>query len=369
MPRSRLLAALLATGTACTAVALAPSAASASAAHSGGRHHAPTVRVLDRTVVAPFQLDVAKGTLYVADGGTATVSRLTRAGLKTVATGPVGGEVAGVAVNSSGDLAYTSSVFGEQGATSTSLTIKRKHGRTVTVDLLKYERRHNPDARVHYGIDNPTDCQRKAFEPLGGASTTGVVDSHPYAVAALGRNSWVVADAGGNDLLKVDAAGRVSTLSVLPRQPSTITAAAAAGLGLPECVVGAVYNFDPVPTDVEVSGAGLIVSLLPGGPEDPSLGARGSVYRVSARSGHVHKIAGGFLGATNVAVAPHGRIFVAELFAGRVSVIDHGRVKPYVNLPSALSLTWGSGTLFAGTLAPTDDQGNPAGQGSLVAIR
>jgi len=368
MTRSRLLAALVATGTACTAVAVAPSAASA-AQTSGRGHHAPTVRVLDRTVVAPFQLDVAKGALYVADGGTATVSRLTRAGLKTVATGPTGGEVAGVAVNGSGDLAYTSSVFGEQGATSTSLTIKRKHGRTVTVNLLAYETAHNPDAGVHYGIDNPTDCQREAFEPLGGASTTGVVDSHPYAVAALGRSSWVVADAGGNDLLKVDAAGRVSTLAVLPRQPSTITAEAAAGLGLPECVVGAVYNFDPVPTDVEVSGAGLIVSLLPGGPEDPSLGARGSVYRVSARSGHAHKLAGGFLGATNVALAPHGRIFVAELFAGRVSVIDHGRVKPYVDLPSALSLAWDRGTLFAGTLAPTDDQGNPSGQGSLVAIR
>jgi hypothetical protein len=368
MTRSRLFPALLAAIAAGAAVAVTP-ASVASAASAGPTHHSPSVRTLDTSVVAPFQLDYARGSLYVADGGTSRVSRLTRSGLKTVVNGPVGGEVAGVAVNNRGDLAYTSSVFGEQGATSTKLTIKLKRGGTVTANLLAYEQAHNPDGGVHYGIDNPTECQQQAFEPFGGATTTGLVDSHPYAVAPLGHSGWVVADAGGNDLLKVDRHGRVSTLAVLPRQPTEITAEAAAGLGLPDCVVGAVYNFEPVPTDVEVSGHGLIVSLLPGGPEDPSLGARGSVYRVSVSSGKAHKIAGGFLGATNVAVAPHGRIFVAELFAGRVSVIDHGRVKPYVDLPAALSLTWGAGTLFAGTLAPTDDQGNPSGTGSLVAIR
>ena len=365
MTRSRLVKTLFAAAVAGVAVVATPGAAFA---HGGGTHQ-PTVRVLDTTVLAPYQLDYARGALYVGDGGTSTVSRLTRGGLRTVATGPQAGEVAGVAVNDRGDLAYTTSVFGEQGATSTSLVIKRKHGRTITADLLAYERANNPDAGVTYGIDNPTECQRAAFEPFGGANNTGGIDSHPYAVAPLGKDGWVVADAGGNNLLRVSRNGRVSNLSVLPRQPTTITAEAAAALGLPDCVVGAVYNFEPVPTDVEVSGRSLIVSLLPGGPEDPSLGARGSVYRVSARSGHASRIAGGFLGATNVAVAPKGRIFVAELFAGRVSVIDHRGVRPYVDLPGALSLVWGNGTLFGGTIAPTDDEGNPTGTGSLVAIR
>jgi hypothetical protein len=94
-------------------------------------------------------------------------------------------------------------------------------------------------------------------------------------VSALPGDAWVVGDAGGNDLLKVDKHGRITVLSVLPRQPSVITAEAAAGLGLPDCVVGATYNFEAVPTDVEVAADGkLIVSLLPGGPEDPSLGVR-----------------------------------------------------------------------------------------------
>ena len=113
-----------------------------------------------------------------------------------------------------------------------------------------------------------------------------------------------------------------------------------------------------------------VTSTRSGGPGDPSLGARGSVWTVDARSGHARRLAGGFLGATNVALAPHGRIFVAELFAGRVSVIDRrGRVRPYVELPNALSLSWGKGVLYAGTLAPTDDEGNFTGTGSLVAIR
>jgi hypothetical protein len=282
-------------------------------------------------------------------------------------TGPQPGEIAGVAVNGQGDLAYTSTDY-TSGATA--LTIKPKHGRTVVADLSGYERTRNPDRWINYGIDHPTPCQVEAFAPLGGAKYKGQVDSHPYAVAALPGGAWVVADAAGNDLLKVDRKGRISVLSVLPRQPFRITAAGAAGLGLPDCVVGAVYNFEAVPTDVEVAPNGrLIVSLLPGGPEDPSLGARGSVVSVDQRTGWAARLATGFAGATNLALGDHGRIYVSELFAGRISVIDHGRVRPYVELASPVGLTYTHHTLFAGTLGPTDDEGNPTGPGTIVAIR
>jgi hypothetical protein len=275
--------------------------------------------------------------------------------------------VAGVAVNERGDLAYTTTDYATG---DTTLTVRRRHGGTVVADLSGFERSRNPDSSVSYGIDDPTMCQQQAFEQLGGATYTGQVDSHPYAVAPARDGGWVVADAGGNDLLRVDRRGRVSLLKVLPRQGTAITAQAAAGLGLPACVVGAVYHFEPVPTDVERDGRGaLLVSLLPGGPEDASLGARGSVYTVDGRSGEARRVAGGFLGATNLALGPDHRIFVAELFAGQVSVVDHGTVKPYVQLPGALSLVWLKGTLYAGTLAQTDDEGAPTGPGTLVAIR
>lgn len=339
------------------ALALAAPASAAPTHHSGP----PRVKVLSSAVTAPYQLAATHGTIFVGDGGTSSVLKYSHGRLSTVASGPAGGEVSGVAVNRRGDLAWTSSVGDETGITVSQLTVRPRRGAAFTVDLKAYEAAHNPDAGVRYGIDNPTDCQSKAFEPLGGATYTGLVDSHAYAVAPLGRDAWVVADAGGNDLLKVDRRGRVSTLAVLPRQATTITAAAAGALGLPDCVVGAVYHFEAVPTDVEPSGHGLVVSLLPGGPEDPSLGARGAVYAVSL-NGHAHRLAGGFLGATNVAVGPRGRIYVAEFFAGRISVIERGSVRPYTELPGVLSLVWSKGGLYAGTI------GGESAPGSLVRI-
>jgi hypothetical protein len=61
----------------------------------------------------------------------------------------------------------------------------------------------------------------------------------------------------------------------------------------------------------------LVVSLLPGGPEDPSLGARGSVVSVNPRNGNATRLATGIAGATDIALGDHGRIFVSQLFAGQ----------------------------------------------------
>ena len=354
---------LLAGGAVAAAVIAAPSAASAAPVAAKG----PTITVVNNTVLAPFQLAHDKNSVYVADGGTGTVSKLTAKGLVPVAHAPDSGEVAGVAINGKGTLAYTSTNYASG---ATALTIKPKNGKTRTVNLSTFERTRNPDKFIRYGIDNPTECQKQAFEPLGGASYRGLVDSHPYSVSALPGDAWVVGDAGGNDLLKVDKAGRITVLSVLPRQPSTITAEAAAGLGLPDCVVGAVYNFEAVPTDVEVAADGkFIVSLLPGGPQDPSLGARGSVVSVNPRNGNATRLATGLLGGTNVALGPDGKIFFSELFGGKIGVIDRGKARTYVELGSPLGLTYFKGALYAGTFGPTDDQGNPTGPGTIVRIK
>lgn len=44
----------------------------------------------------------------------------------------------------------------------------------------------------------------------------GEIDSNPYAVLAEPNGGYIIADAGGNDLLRVDAKGRISTLAVFP---------------------------------------------------------------------------------------------------------------------------------------------------------
>lgn len=364
MRRRLLVTALSAAATAAVVIAGAPASASASA---HGYEHQPHATVLTTRVVAPFQLALSRHQLYVADGGTSKVSRVNANGrLTAVGWGPQPGEVAGVAFNAAGtSMAFTSTSYTD----GTTRLVVRTGTQRVVSNLSRFEQRYNPDAGVSYGIDNPSDCVKQAFEPLGGATMPGGVDSHPYAVASLGHGEWVVADAGGNDLLKVDATGHVSLLAVLPRQPTVITAEIAAGLGLPDCVVGVTYNFEPVPTDVEVGPHGqLYVSLLPGGPEDPSLGARGSVYRVNPATGHSTRVATGFLGATNLALGPGHTIYVAELFAGRISTIRNGMVEPYLDLPGALAVEWGNGHLYASTLAPTDDQGQPTGHGTVVRI-
>ena len=134
-----------------------------------------------------------------------------------------------------------------------------------------------------------------------------------------------------------------------------------------KCLVGKTYAFEPVPTDVEVGPAGqLSVSLLPGGPEDPSLGARGAVYRVNPATGASTRWATGFSAATNLAVHGDGTTYVTELFGGKVSQISpSGAVSTFKEpgVPLAVEV---HGTFVyvatAGIFGPT-------GQGEIIQYR
>ena len=161
-------------------------------------------------------------------------------------------------------------------------------------NLFRYEKRHNPDADNHYGIGKiGPSCAKKL--PRGAAPYSGIVESHPYATALDGGITYV-ADAAGNSILKVNAAGRVSTVAALPATKVKITRKIKRKLGLPACVVGKVLRLEPVPTDVEMGPDGnLYVTSLPGGPEDPSLGANGRIYKVQPSSGAVQKETGGLV--------------------------------------------------------------------------
>lgn len=312
----------------------------------------PEPEVVSADFAAPFNLEVTRSGVLVADGFIGGIFRIDRRGAVSPLVPDVTG-AAGVATARGGkQMAYTSAVGDENGFTATELHIVGKHGFHAVADTLAHENSENPDQALHYGLTDPTECQTQALEAVGfPVSYSGVLDSHPYSVAAF-RGKWVVADAGANALLMVDNRGNVRTLAVLPPQPAPITQEAADAFGLDPCVVGAVYDFESVPTDVEVGRDGrLYVTTLPGGPEDPSLGARGSVYRVDPRTGKSRRIATGLLGATNLAFDRHGRLFVAELFAGRVSRVKHGHPVPYADLPGAVSVEAGrDGSLWAGTV-------------------
>ncbi len=237
------------------------------------------------------------------------MSAINAQGAKHVIAGTANGlGTAGVEVSKSGSVAYTVT-SGEDSTSPVGLVnVVRPNGTVGTLgDLARLEARRNPDAHHVYGfIGLSKACAAQVPAEIGGTSHGGDVNSNPYAIKSMPDGSWIVADAGGNDLIRISH-GRLSVLTVLPTSKVKITSGIATGLGLPACTIGKTYAFDPVPTDVERGPNGMLyVTSLPGGPEDASLGARGAVYGVNPCTGKTWLVARGLLGATDLAVAPNG---------------------------------------------------------------
>ncbi|HEY3924666.1 MAG TPA: ScyD/ScyE family protein [Acidothermaceae bacterium] len=333
------------------------------AATAGSAAASPTppswqiIKTISSAFVGPLQFAVDGHNVVVADNFTSTLSIVGHPTPLAVGPDPsTGGDIGGVAVDpDTHQVAYTTS-NGDH--SYTTLTIVHAGGKNLTVNLAAFEKKYNPDQINHYGDIHTTNaCVLNALNAAGATlNYTGLVDSHPYAVAALGHGAFAVADAGGNDLLKVDASGHISVLSVLPPQPEKVTAALAAANGLPSCVVGITYVAEPVPTDVEVGPHGqLFVTTLPGGID----GAFGSVYAIGAH-GSATKIAGGLESATNLAIDPVGHIYVAELGSGQIAEIVNGKPYPVISLPDVAAVEWANGHLYAST-APAANGGTAPG--------
>jgi hypothetical protein len=307
-------------------------------------------RVIATGVGAPFQIARRHGTVYFTDGFAGTINKITRKGTKVVARVP---DVAGVEFSGSGK---TMAIAHGGGPTSRVTLVRRGH-RTVHAAVGQYEQKVNPDKSRTYGVvaGGSDACLNELANvpPPEGAPPgsvpppiyKGLVDSHPYQLAPLRRGAFAVAEAGGNSILRVSRRGAISLIALLPPQPVKLTAAQATAQGAPSCA-GATYAFEPVPTDVERARGALWVTTLPGGPEDPSLGARGSVYRI--KHGVVKKVAGGFLGATNLGVVG-GRVYVSEFFGGKITKFGKGGRFTRYTVPGAVSVEATRKRLFIGT--------------------
>lgn len=228
---------------------------------------------------------------------------------------------------------------------------KRGNARVIG-NVGRFEHTQNPDGGTTYGFrDLDEECASQwPSDELGPPSYDGIDETHPYATEMTEGGTYV-ADAAGNSILKV-AGGNVSLVSVLPGIPVTVTAEAAEALGLPECVVDHDYWFEPVPTDVEMARDGMLyVTSLPGGPEDGSLGANGSVFRVDPTTGESERIVTGLLSATGLDVAPNGDLYVAQLFAGSIVRVPAGTdtPEPYKNVGLPADVEWRAGRIFATT--------------------
>ena len=179
-----------------------------------------------------------------------------------------------------------------------------------------------------------------------------------------GAHKWYIADAGGNDIISVSSKGNVSTVAVLPPQPFVVTAEAAAGVGLPDCTIGLTYNFEPVPTDVEVSNSGILyVTTLPGGPEDPSLGRAARCTRSTRRAVMSRWWPVGFLGATNLALGKRGSDLRRR--AVRWAGVEDRRRSPadVIELPQPAGLEFANGKLYV-----SYDVFGPSGKVATISL-
>ncbi len=338
-------------------------------------------------LLTPLHLDVSKKGVLVSQSFGGVISRVTRTGLRDVVVeepAVEGGSTDLGGVASRGKTIaylYASAAPGPTpdapgDPVASQVKIRKPNGRTyVLANLLRFERKRNPDAHRTYGfrgldasciaeVNADPDAQAMG---IVGEPYTGIVESNPYEIARAPHGGWYVADAAANTVLRVSKRGHIKVVYVGKPQPFSVTAEAAGALNLPECIAGSTYLFEPVPTDVEVTRSGrLVISQLPGGPEDPSLGARGSIVKVNPWTRRGHTVARGILGATNVAVGAHGKIYVTELFGTRVSVVRNGSVKPVVELPLPAAVEYFRGKLYVSTNVFPGPEG-PAGE--IVKVR
>jgi len=254
--------------------------------------------------------------------------------------------------------------------------------RTIA-NFADYERENNPDGDQEYGFgDDVSDAclQQWPKESPAPARYTGTVDSHPYALAVQGNTAYV-ADAGMNAILSINLrSGEISTLAVLPPRPAVIPETAArpeaeGGLGVPACVAGYEYAFEPVPTDVEIGQDGwLYVTSLPGGPESPALGDRGAIFRINPWNGRTKVWADEILSPTGLAIADNGDVYVASLFGGKILKFSgwKGERSEFLTVNQPADVEIQGRTLYATTdvlpamLGPEPPAGPPPATGKLI---
>jgi hypothetical protein len=297
-------------------------------------------------LASPLSIDVTqRGDVLVAQTFAGGILSVPKKGGKGGAPSVVVDDPLPIAVGAGpfGTVVYTTASEG-----SPLLKVKLPNGSTRTLaDLGQFEATENPDAGNSYGFEEiPDECAAQwPVDEAGPPQYEGQVDSNPYALLVTLFGVYV-ADAGGNAINFVDWSGHVRNVAVLPPQELYIPEGISIP-GLPDCIGGLTYRFEPVPTDVEMGRRGvLVVSLLPGGPEDDSLGARGSVVEVNSRSGASSPLGGGFLGATDVAVSPNGDIYVTELFGNRVSRLTPTGPETVAELPMPAAVEWAKGRLY-----------------------
>lgn len=334
MPRTRLLP--VAVAAAVVPLLLSLLAAPASAAPRF------TPRPVADALGMPLSLAVAdSGHVYVAQSSKGRITRITPDGERRrvfEAAKPEITEVVGVSWHEDG-LAFATSNY----RTEVGHVWHKAPGEDARriANTTRYEEAENPDHVNRYGF---RDVSKRCKQRLPrGLNYRGTPFSHPYATTFDGTTTYL-ADAGANTILSIAEDRTISTVAVMPPVDVRVSRKLARRYDLPLCVAGHDVSLEPVPTDVEMGADGMLyVTLLPGGPEDPDLGANGAVFQVDPATGDLTQVATGLFTATGLALTDTGDILVAQLFAGSIARIPAGtsdvEVWREVNTPADVEWT------------------------------
>ncbi|OUM41036.1 ScyD/ScyE family protein [Arthrobacter sedimenti] len=360
------------------AVALLSPAGAATAA-PGSFQHSWTVTAgepdtLATGLVGPLRVAVGRGnTAYVSQNFGGQLTSVDRNGALATLVDEPGIEVGGVSTHH-GEVYFTESVGtnpGDLRPLATTVKVIEKGKVRVLADLAALETANNYDEGTTYGFkDLPARCAAKLPPELAPELLPhpGDINSHPYATAVSNSGRYVyVADAGANAVFTIDTRSNTVTATVLEPVPTLITAELVASISvglkpsLPECLVGETFIAEPVPTDIEIGPDGLLyLTTLQGSPEDPTLG---TVRRLDPATGTEEVITSGLTTSTGLALDRRGNIFVAELYANRISIIPAGtnRAAPLLEAVLPADVEIDGKYLYATTNAVPSDFEEPNG--------
>lgn len=152
-------------------------------------------------------------------------------------------------------------------------------------------------------------------------------ESNPYGLAAFPGGAVLVADAAGNDVLKVTKQGRISTVArFTPQDVSTDHLP-------PEIPAPPTINAEAVPTSIAVTHNAIYVGELKGFPFRPgsshvyklSLDANGATCSADAPNARCRVAHGGLTSIQDIAVDQWtGKLYVYELAAEGALVFEGG---------------------------------------------
>jgi DNA-binding beta-propeller fold protein YncE len=292
---------------------------------------APDYKVVATGFAGPLHLDFGQsnGDLYVADAFLGQVVRINTTTGKRGVAAQLPGFAPGIGLRGDTIYATLSSAPpdtggpGAQGPTSL-VRVGAKNSQQQIADLLAHEVSANPD-----GQPQETGPDADAW-------------SNPYAILPL-ADTILVADAAGNDVLKVTKGGKVSTLTALPTFEAP---------GCDDFPNNGVPNggCDPVPTDLALTRDGKYVLVSGLGAE-----VEGHIYKIELKTGKIVKTWGGLPPLTGIETDSRGNIYASSLFANAIFRIAPDGTTTAANVPGPTGLKWHDSHIWTGSLNLADE--------------